>query len=77
MNIVNYLLIGTVVQVIITALRYALGKWNISMLKQDTLKDTAICVICFLIGFISVAVFNIVLWPITIVTEIYNTIKGI
>lgn len=77
MNITNYLLIGVAVQVIVTALRYALGKWDPRDLIQNTFKDTLFCVICFLIGFISVGVCNVILWPLTIVTEIYNTIKGI
>ena len=67
----TYLLIGLVVQIITTVERVIRGVVILDGVF-DTLSNIAIFVITFIIGFI----FNIVIWPFSIICEIKNIIDG-
>lgn len=67
----TYLLIGLVVQIITTVERVIRGVVNLDGVF-DAPSNVAIFVITFIIGFI----FNIVIWPFTIICEIKNIIDG-
>lgn len=71
----KYLTIGAIVQVIIIGVRTALGKTKNAITGLD--KEDSAYKISFGIGLVIGLIFNIVLWPIAIIAEIYNTIKGI
>ena len=68
----TYLLIGLVVQIITTVERVIRGVVILDGVF-DTLSNIAIFVITFIIG----AIFNIVIWPFSIVCECKNIMKGI
>lgn len=68
----TYLLIGLVVQIITTVERVIRGVVNLDGVF-DAPSNIAIFVITFIIGFI----FNIVIWPYSIVCECKNIMKGI
>ena len=66
----KYLAIGTIVQTTIIVLRTILGKTQ-KVAKENKLKVT------FWIGVIVSCMINIVVWPLSIISEIYLTIKGL
>ena len=67
----TYLLIGLVVQIITTVERVIRGVVILDGVF-DTLSNIAIFVITFIIG----AIFNIVIWPFSIICEMKNIIDG-
>ena len=67
----TYLLIGLVVQIITTVERVIRGVVILDGVF-DTPSNIAIFVITFIIGFI----FNILIWPFSIICEIKNIIDG-
>ena len=67
----TYLLIGLVVQIITTVERVIRGVVILDGVF-DAPSNIAIFVITFIIGFI----FNIVIWPFSIICEIKNIIDG-
>ena len=70
--ITTYLLIGLVVQIITTVERVIRGVVILDGVF-DTPSNIAIFVITFIIG----GIFNIIIWPYSIVCECKNIMKGI
>lgn len=66
----KYLATGAIVQTIIIVLRWMLGK------SRGIIKENKLNMFFWICLFIGVIV-NVVLWPISIVSEIISTIKGI
>ena len=69
--LIAYLLIGLVAQIITTVERVIRGVVILDGVF-DTLSNIAIFVITFIIG----AIFNIVIWPFSIICEMKNIIDG-
>ena len=70
--ITTYLLIGLVVQIITTVERVIRG-----VVILDGVFDTPSNITIFVITFIIGGIFNIVIWPYSIVCECKNIMKGI
>ena len=72
----TWLKIGAVVQVLITSVRIALGKVQGPM-KELYESKSAIGWVVFITICPILMMINVILWPVAIIAEIYNTIKKI
>lgn len=69
---ITYLLIGLMVQILIIAERKIRGVAN----NVANLPKTGVELAGFITGMLFLSMFNILVWPISIVCEIYNIKKG-
>lgn len=67
-----YLFIGLIVQIAIMGWRTCLGKID----SYDLLSYGPWCVVGYILTFMFMVSINVLIWPISIIAEIINTIKG-
>lgn len=69
---ITYLLIGLMVQILIIAERIIRGVATVAVLPKMSIIEWA----GYITGMLFLSMFNILVWPISIVCEIYNIKKG-